>query len=151
MKQAVNFLTFFMMVMVCSVMVSCSSDDDKDNGGENNGEGPTTSLASQLVGTWEYANVYVYDDGTSASFYYTYRPDNTGIWERRQGSTRWFYEFNYSANQSEGKNWVHMYITNSNMYEDWGIEYKKGRTIDTDFVVRDNKLYIDNMVYTKSN
>lgn len=139
-----------MMVMVCSVMVSCSSDDDNDNGGGNDGGGSSTSLASQLVGTWVYANVYVYDDGTSASFYYTYRPDNTGVWERRQGTMRWYYEFTYSANQSEGKNWVHMHITKSNMYEDWGVEYKAGRTIDTDFVVRDNKLYIDNMVYTKS-
>lgn len=151
--RKVKLLSFVFLGLLTALVTSCGGDDD-DSSDSKGGFGETTStevtMEKSLVGTWESRSWR--GDGVELVFSYNIDSSKKGRWTRKQsdGYTAW-YDFNWSANYSEGQYWFHMYITanSANMVEDWGVQYKVGRQVDDSFIIADNILYIGGMEYTK--
>lgn len=151
--KKVKLLSFVFLGLLTVLATSCGGDDD-DSSDSKGGFGETTStevtMEKSLVGTWESRRWR--GDGVELVFSYNIDSSKKGRWTRKQsdGYTAW-YDFNWSANYSEGQYWFHMYITanSANMVEDWGVQYKVGRQVDDSFIIADNILYIGGMEYTK--
>lgn len=151
--KKIKFLCVVLIGLATALTTSCGGDDDNSNN-NSGGAGDTltveSSIENSLIGTWVMKEWRT--DGVQLTYTYNTESNKKGRWTRSQsdGYTAW-YEFNWSANYSEGKYWFHEYITNtsSNMVNDWGVQYKVGRQLDDDFTVSDGKLYLAGMVYTK--
>lgn len=147
-----KLLNFVLIGLMTVFTASCGSDNDSDDNSGGSGEKPSveSTIENSLIGTWvvkQWRN-----DGVELAFTYTIGSNRKGRWTRSQsdGYTAW-YDFNWSANYSEGKYWFHEYITgvSSNMVDDWGVQYKVGRQLDDDFTVANGKLCVSGLEYTK--
>ena len=147
-----KLFSFVFIGLMTMFTASCGGDDDSNDNSGGSGDTPTieSTIEKSLIGTWVEKDWR--SDGVQLTFTYTIENNKKGRWTRSQsdGYTAW-YEFNWSANYSEGKYWFHEYITatSSNMVSDWGVQYKVGRQLDNDFTVADGKLYLAGMIYAK--